>query len=52
MKKEDLIKEVKDWYENGECYTRFDSDKFFRREAGLGNHIKQVDKQAYNRYYE
>ena len=27
MKKEDLIRKAKDWYENGECYTRFDSDK-------------------------
>ena len=23
MKKEDLIKEVKNWYENGECYNTF-----------------------------
>ena len=35
-----------------ECHTRFDSDKEFRRETGLGNHIKQVDKLAYSRYYE
>ena len=35
-----------------ECHTRFDSDKDFRRETGLGNHIKQVDELAYNRYYE
>ena len=35
-----------------ECHTRFDSDKDFRRETGLGRHIKQVDELAYNRYYE
>ncbi|MDD4378147.1 MAG: HNH endonuclease [Eubacteriales bacterium] len=34
------------------CHTKFDSDKKFRRKTGLGNHIKQVDKLAYNRYYE
>lgn len=27
MTKEDLIKDVKNWYENGECYNIFDLEE-------------------------
>ena len=50
--KKELIAQAKELYKNGECYNTFDSDKFFRRETGLGRHIKRFDEQAYNRYYE
>ena len=34
------------------CHVRFDSDKEFRQSSGLGEHIKNIDIKAYNRYYE
>lgn len=34
------------------CHVRFDEDKEFRQSSGLGEHIKNIDIKAYNRYYE
>ena len=34
------------------CHDIFDRDREFRRGSGLGKHIKHIDEQAYNRYYE
>lgn len=33
------------------CHVKFDEDKEFRRSTGLGEHIKEIDELAYNRYY-
>jgi len=33
------------------CHVKFDKDKEFRQSSGLGEHIKNIDIKAYNRYY-
>ena len=33
------------------CHVKFDEDKEFRQASKLGEHIRSIDKKAYNRYY-
>ena len=48
MKKEDLIKEVKNWYENGECYNTISLEELVK-EAILVKECVDVEK---HRWYE
>ena len=48
MKKEDLIKEVKNWYENGECYNTFELEELVEG-AELVKEDVDIEK---HRWYE
>ena len=48
MKKEDLIKEVKSWYENGECYNTFELEELVEG-AELVKEDVDIEK---HRWYE
>lgn len=46
MKKEDLIKDVKKWYENGECYNTFALEELVE-EAELVKEGADVEKHRW-----
>lgn len=48
MEKEDLIKEVKNWYENGECYNTFELEELVEG-AELVKEDVDIEK---HRWYE